>query len=162
MAYALRGRQLFKAKTSTGRTFTFTCYAQSTSYGFRHICTLGYNDTTECRYIKNKIIGKATYYNRTWERFTYETVLRHGLETLLKDKDITKAEHEELYNILIERKAQADHEEAEKQIEAFKSLYEKTSDSFKERAKELPLMTSESDVNAVKGLMMLDILMNNG
>ena len=161
MAYKLRSRQLFEAKTSTGKKFTFTCYTQSTSYGFRHICTLGYNDTTECRYIKSKIIAKATYYNRTYERFCYETVLRNGLETLLKNKDITKEEHEELYSILIERKAQAEHEEAEASIKEFQELYNKTSDTFKEHAKNFPLIESESDVQAVKGIMLLDILMNN-
>ena len=161
MAYKLRNRQLFEA-TVNGRKFTSTCYTQSTSYGFRHICTLGYNDTDVCRYIKGDIIGKVAYLNNTYERFTYETVLRKALENLRKYKEITKEEHDELYAILIERKAQAEHEQAEKDIAAFKTLYDKTSDAFKERAKDLPLMQSESDVQAVKGLMLLDVLMNSG
>lgn len=159
MAYALRNREVFKAEVNS-RKFTFTCYTQSTSYGFRHICTLGFNNTLECKCIKSDIISKATYYNRTWERFTYETVLSSGLRNLLKSKDITKDEYQELHDVLIERKAQKEHEECEASIKAFQALYEKTSDSFKERAKELPLMTSESDVQAVKGLMALDILVH--
>lgn len=156
MAYALRNRQLFSA-TVNGREFTFTCYTQSTSYGFRHICTLGYNDTDVCRYIKGDIISKATYYNRTWERFTYETVLRNGIENLSEPKEVKQA----LHDILIDGKAQAEHEQAEKDIAEFQALFNKTSDNFKQMAQNLPPMTSESDVNMVKGLMALDIIFNS-
>ena len=154
MAYKLRNRQLFET-TVNSRKFTFTCYTQSTSYGFRHVAFFD-EAWGEIQ------LAKACYYNRTWERFTYETVLKKALANLLKYKDITKEEHEELYAILIDGKAQKEYEECEKQIQAFQALYEKTSDDFKERAKELPLMQSESDVQAVKGLMALDIAMNSG
>ena len=155
MSYNFYGKQTFTATTSTGKTFTINCYEQNTRYGFRHVAFLKQAwDEVQ--------IAKACYYNRTWERFTYETVLKTGLEKLLKNKTITKEEHAELYNILIDRKAQAEHEEAEKQIQAFQALYEKTSDDFKERAKNLPLMESESDIHAIKGLMLLDVLMNSG
>lgn len=160
MAYKLRNRQLFET-TVNGREFTFTCYTQSTSYGVREICCYGYSDTTECRYVKGDIIGKDAFYNRPWYRFRYENALRNGLKTLLKNKDITQEEHDELYAVLIERKAQADHEQAEEDIAAFKALYDKTSDTFKERVKDMPLMQSESDVNLVKGLMALDIIFNS-
>ena len=156
MAYALRNRQLFSA-TVNGREFTFTCYTQSTSYGFRHICTLGYNNTDVCRYVKGDIISKATYYNRTWERFTYETVLRNGIENLSEPKEVKQA----LHDILIDGKAQAEHEQAEKDIAEFQALFNKTSDNFKQMAQNLPPMTSESDVNLVKGLMALDIIFNS-
>ena len=147
MAYAFRNKETFKA-TVNGKEYVINCYTQSTSYGFRHVAFLdgAWGETQ---------IAKATYYNRTWERFTYETVLRNAI------KKLPKADQQELYDILIERKAQKEHEECERQIKAFETLYNKTSDAFKERAKDLPLMQNESDVNAVKGLMMLDILMNN-
>lgn len=156
MAYALRNRQLFETEVN-GQKFTFTCYTQSTSYGFRHICTLGYNNTDVCRYIKGDIIGKACYYNRTWERFTYETVLRNGIENLSEPKEVKQA----LHDILIDGKAQAEHEQAEKDIAEFQALFNKTSDNFKQMAQNLPPMTSESDVNLVKGLMALDIIFNS-
>ena len=148
MAYAFRNKQTFTATLSTGKTYTINCYSQSTSYGFRHVAFLedGWSETQ---------IAKACYYNGTWERFTYETVLSNAI------KKLPKADQQELYDILIERKAQKEHEECEKQIKAFEALFNKTSDDFKERAKNLPLMQSESDVNAVKGLMALDILMNS-
>jgi hypothetical protein len=156
MAYALRNRQVFSA-TVNGREFNFTCYTQSTSYGFRHICTLGYNNTDVCRYIKGDIISKATYYNRTWERFQYETVLRQGIDNLNESKEVKQA----LHDILIDGKAQAEHEQAEKEIQAFQNLYNQTSQEFKDRiANSGIVMNSDSDVQAVKGLMLLDILMN--
>ena len=71
MAYKLYGRQVFETEVE-GKKYVFTCYGQGTSYGFRHICTEGYNNTTECKWIKKDIVGKACYYNRTWESFQYE------------------------------------------------------------------------------------------
>ena len=98
MAYKLYNREVFRATDSKGRNWTFTCYGQGTSYGFRHICTLGYNDTTECSYIKNDIISKACYYNRTWECFRYETVLRRAIDNLSTDKQTKEELKTELYN----------------------------------------------------------------
>lgn len=157
MAYSLYGREVFRA-TANGQDFTFTCYGQGTSYGFRHICTLGYNDTTVARYIKDDIIAKACYYNRTWESFKYETVLRKAINNLDVDED-TRAK---LKAIIIDKTAQDEHEKCEAEVEAFKALYDKTSDSFKDRiANSGIIMQNDDDVKAVKGLMMLDIVMNN-
>ena len=44
MAYKLYGREVFTA-TVNNKKYTFTCYGQNTSYGFRHICTEGFNNT---------------------------------------------------------------------------------------------------------------------
>ena len=158
MAYVLRNRQLFEA-TVNGQEFEFTCYTQSTSYGFRHICTLGYNNTTECRYLKDDIIGRVSYYNRTWERFQYETVLRKGIENLDESKEVK----EQLKAILIDKTAQDEQEKCEQEIKAFENLYNQTSQEFKDRmANSSIIMQNDSDVQAVKGLMALDILMNGG
>ena len=156
MAYKLYGRQVFRAEVD-GEEFTFTCYGQGTSYGFRHICTLGWNDTTVARYVKDDIIARASYYNRTWERFKYETVLRKAINNLDVDED-TRAK---LKAILIDKTAQDEHEKCEKEVQAFKALYDKTSQDFKDRiANSGIIMNNDSDVQAVKGLMLLDILMN--
>ena len=112
MSYGkLYGRQVFEAEVN-GRNYVFTCYGQDTSYGFRHICTEGYNNTEYSRWIKSDIVAKATYYNRTWERFKYETVLRQGIEAVAPSKDV----EEKLKAILIDKKADKEHEEAEAQI----------------------------------------------
>ena len=50
----------------------FICFCQDTTYGFRHLCTFkiyGIEKTVKC-----------CYYNRTWERFTYESVLLKAAE----------------------------------------------------------------------------------
>ena len=156
MAYKLRNRQVFRAEVN-GRNYTFTCYTQSTSYGFRHICCDGFSNTDVCRYVKGDIIARASYYNRTWERFEYETVLRNGIENIAPDKETEQA----LKDILIEKKAQADHEQCEKEIKGFEALYNQTSDTFKDAVKNTGFtIRSEDDIKLAKGLMALDILLN--
>lgn len=130
MAYKLRKRQVFETEVN-GEKYTFTCYTQDTSYGFRHICTLGYNNTTECRYVRDDIIAKATYYNRTWERFDYETVLRNGIKNLSVPKEVK----EELHEILVNGKAKKEHEEAEKQVKTFETLWNGLSEANKQHIK---------------------------
>ena len=155
MAYKLRNREVFEAVVN-GNSYTFTCYTQDTSYGFRHICCDGFSNTDVCRYVKDDIIAKATYYNRTWERFRYETVLRQAIEKQ------PKADQQGVHDILIEKKSQAEHEQAEKEIAQFKALYDKTSDKFKQTSANSNLiMNDEKDLNLVKGLMALDIIFNN-
>ena len=148
MARRFYGKQTFTA-TVNGREYKINCYGQDTNYGFRHVAFLDRGYTEEQ-------LAKACYYNRTWERFTYETVLSRAIEKLPKE------DREQLHDILIERKAQADHERCEKEIQAFQSLYEKTSPEFKERmAKSDIIMQNDDDVRAVKGLMLLDMVLNS-
>ena len=127
MAYKLYGRQVFETEVG-GEKYTFTCYSQNTSYGFRHICTEGYNDTTNCSYIKRDIIAKACYYNRTWEEFTYQTVLRNGIENLSAPKEVK----EELNRILIKREADKRKEQAEKEVKEFETLWNGLSEANKQ------------------------------
>lgn len=73
----------------------FTCYSQGTSYGFRHIAFKG----LELQPQGNKPDSKVSYYNRTWERYQFETVLRkitnntdqlqkyYDIERLIQDKN---------------------------------------------------------------------------
>ena len=159
MAYALYGRQVFRA-TVNGQDYTFTCYGQGTSYGFRHICTLGYNDTTVAKYVRDDIIAKATYYNRTWESFKYETVLRKGIENLNADKD-TKAK---LKAILIDKTAQDEHERCEQELKTFENLWNGLNDKNKEHIRNGlgdNLIQSEEQAHAVMGIMALMNLMQD-
>ena len=127
MAYKLYGREVFRAEVN-GKKFIFTCYGQGTAYGFRHICTLGYNDTTECRYLRGDIIAKACYYNRTWESFQYETVLRKGIENLCEPQEVK----DKLHAILIDKTAQDEHEKCEAQVKAFETLWNGLSETNKQ------------------------------
>lgn len=151
MAYALYGRQVFRAEVN-GEQFTFTCYGQGTSYGFRHICTLGFNDTTVAKYIKDKIIAKACYSNRTWESFKYETVLRKGINNL----DVANEVKEQLKAILIDKTAQEEHERCEAQVKAFENLWNGLSDKNKEHIRNgvgENGLQSEEQADMVMGVM---------
>lgn len=61
------------------------CNCVSTRYGFRHDATLFVNGYEEVK-------AKCCYYNRTWERFPFETVI---LMILDKTTALTDAEKEE-------------------------------------------------------------------
>ena len=147
----LYGRQVFRA-TVNGKEFVFTCYGQDTSYGFRHICTLGWNDTTVAKYIKSDIIAKSCYYNRTWESFKYETVLNKGINNLDESEEV-KAQ---LKAILIDKTAQDEHERCEKEVQAFQSLWNGLNEENKEHIKNGlgdNLIQTEEQAQAVMGIM---------
>lgn len=149
MAYKLYDRQLFTATDSKGREWNFTCYSQNTSYGFRHICTTGNNYSTEASRIKKDIISKASYYNRTWERFEYETVLQMAIKKLATDEQ-TK---EELTTILIERKQLELKAETDAFLKDFEETYNQLSDKNKEILAKSPAITSEEQAKGVLGVM---------
>ena len=48
--------------------------SQNTSYGFRHLAELREESGTGAEYQVFITEAKSTYYNRTWESFTYQTV----------------------------------------------------------------------------------------
>ena len=64
--------------------------SQNTRYGFRHIATL-LKDNQEI----DK--AKACYYNRTWESYDFESVLKNLLE---KTKKLTESERIEFKNMI--------------------------------------------------------------
>lgn len=85
----LYDRQLFvKTDKENNYEVQFTCYTQDTTHGFRHICTLGYNNTKDSRLIKDDIVAKTAYLNRTWEKYKYQTVLRSAVRKLDIDENI--------------------------------------------------------------------------
>lgn len=160
MAYKLYGRQVFRA-TVDGREFTFTCYGQGTSYGFRHICTRGENNFhTVNGYVRDKIIAKATYYNRTWESFQYETVLAKGIENLYEPQEIK----DKLHAILIDGKAEEEHAKAEEEIATFEKLWNGLNDKNKEHIRNGlgdNLIQTEEQAHAVMGIMAIMNLMQD-
>lgn len=158
MSYGkLRNREVFEAVVN-GVTYTFTCYTQSCGTHVRELCYKGRNNTTETKWIKRDQVGKDIWYNRPYYHFRYENALCEGIETVAPDKETEQA----LKDILIEKKAQAEHEQAEKEIAQFKALYDKTSDTFKDRVKDSGfIMQNENDLSLMKGLMALDIVFNS-
>lgn len=84
MTNKLKNRQVFEVKF-LGQVFKLTCYYQSTRTGFRHLCFR----TSMCKNGEpsaKDCIAKVCYINRTWETYTYKTVLRQALETIYQSR----------------------------------------------------------------------------
>lgn len=138
--------QYFTAKVN-GEEITFRCHTTDTRVGFCHTAHLmGWKyEATDT---------KASYYNRTWERFEYESVLKRAIEKLPTDV------RQQVYDQIIDGKAAEEEKKAEEQFEAFKSLHDSLSPENKERLANSGIeMHSESDVKGVMGLMALMSLM---
>jgi hypothetical protein len=115
-----RNWQTFEA-TVNGRNYEFDAYTTSTRCGFCHTVQ------TWCNYRNIATDTKRSYYNRTWERFDYETALAAAIEKCPKE------DRTELRAILIERKAKDEHDKAEAFIGAFSRVWSQVSDANKER-----------------------------
>ena len=151
----LKYREVFRA-TVNGKEYVFTCYTQYCGTHVRELCCEGFSDTTESKWIKRDIIGKDIWLNRPWYCFRYEKALRQGIEKM------PKQDQAKLKAILIDKTEQDEKEKADAEIQAFQALYEKTSPEFKERTEHSNIiMQDDSDMRAVKGLMLLDMIMNN-
>ena len=129
------------------RYVRFACYTTSTRAGFCHtVVSLDY-DTTDT---------KVTYYNRTWERFDYETALKRAIDKLPKDV------RETVRRQIIDGEAAAEHEKAEAMFGAFERLHNGLSDENKARLASSGIeIHNEGDARAVMGLMALMSVMQN-
>ena len=117
----------------------FECYTTDTRSGFCHTAVCYSHDIT------NTKIG---YLNRTWERFTYESVLDKAIDKL------PKAIREGARAILIDGKAEEEHKRCEAQFGAFKTLYDGLNDENKKRLADSGIeMHTEADVNGVMALI---------
>lgn len=67
-------------------SISIVCNSASTRNGFKHVATLCLNGH-ECE------TAKICYLNRTWERFTYQSVLQHLVE---KSKRLSKDQKNDL------------------------------------------------------------------
>ena len=65
------------------KVYNVVCNSESTRYGFRHIATLHKNGFEIAR-------AKICYYNRTWESFEYESILKKIVDDNFADKEKTK------------------------------------------------------------------------
>lgn len=138
--------QYFTAKVN-GEKVEFRCHTTDTRSGFCHTAHLtGWDyDITDT---------KASYYNRTWERFDYESVLKRAIEKL--PMDIRQA----VYDQIIERKAVEEEKQAEDMLNSFKSLHDGLNEENKERLANSGIeITNTAQMKGVMGLMaMLQIM----
>jgi hypothetical protein len=134
--------QYFTAKVN-GEEIEFRCHTTDTRNGFchtAHLTSWGY-DLTDT---------KISYYNRTWERFTYESVLKKAIEKL--PKDIRQA----VYDQIIDHKAAEEEQKAEDMFNSFKTLHDGLNEENKTRLANSGIsINSEGDAKAVMGLMAL-------
>jgi coenzyme F420-reducing hydrogenase alpha subunit len=136
----------FSAKVN-GKEIEFRCYTTDTRCGFCHTAHyVGWE--------YNLTDTKASYYNRTWERFEYESVLKRAIDKLPEDV------RQQVYDQIIDHKAAEEEQKAEEQFEAFKNLHDGLSEENKTRLANSGIeMHTEEDVRGVMGLMALMTLM---
>ena len=138
--------QYFTAKVN-GKEIEFRCYTTNTRCGFCHTAHyVGWDYSLTDT--------KASYYNRTWERFDYESVLKRAIDKLPTDV------RQQVYDQLIERKAAEEHEKAEAFIKSFEASYNALSTENKERLANSGIeVHTEGQAKAVAGLVGLMNLM---
>lgn len=146
MAVKQYDTRYFTAKVN-GNEIKFRCYTTDTKSGFCHTAhyvgwDYGLTDT------------KASYYNRTWERFEYESVLKKAIDKLPKDIRQT------VYDQIINGKAAEEEKQAEDMFNRFKSLYDGLNDENKERLANSGIeIHTEEQARSIMGLMGLMTLM---
>jgi hypothetical protein len=86
MAY----KRKFVKTFNINRNIKIDCYYQNTSYGFKHEAEL---------IIKNEEwgIAKSCYYNRTWERFEFESVITKLIDD---NKTLSKSQKRACYKFI--------------------------------------------------------------
>lgn len=57
------------------------CFSQRTSYGFRHVASLRENGSEICT-------ARCSYYNRTWEAYTFQSVMQRVIEKSYPKKSV--------------------------------------------------------------------------
>lgn len=77
--------------------FKFTLYVYDNASGFVHFAILSTNNGyTHVLNDEDLAHAKAQYYNRTWEKYTGQSVFKEALNWALKSNDITQAEYNTL------------------------------------------------------------------
>lgn len=94
MAY----KKYYKTFTFQGENITINaiCYAQSTSYGFHHCCTdMEILSKTGIDIWQSDKSTFCQYYNRTWERYEFQSVLLKALHRMkVEPKTVNQEAHE--------------------------------------------------------------------
>ena len=135
MATKRYNQQWFAAKID-GKEYDFHCWTTRNPNGFCHYCYTWEYGNTRC-----------IYYNRTWERFDYESVLSAAIDKF------PKAMREELREQIIEAKYREVKGECDAFLKDFEKTYAKLSDDNKEILKKTPEIQTEEQAHAVLGIM---------
>jgi hypothetical protein len=68
--------------------YSVVCKSESTRYGFRHLAYLMKNGYEVCK-------TKACYYNRTWECYQFETVLKSAIDKYFDNNEEQRLQYRE-------------------------------------------------------------------
>lgn len=124
-----------------GKTYGFTCWTTDTRTGFCHTVRSDDYAVTDT---------KVSYYNRTWERFDYETALGRAIDKFPKPM------REALRRQIIDGEAEAEHQKAEALFSGFKALHDGLNDENKKRLADSGIeIQDEAGARAVMGLVAL-------
>lgn len=141
MATKKYNHQYFTAKID-GKEIEFHCWTTDNPNGFCHYCNTWEYGNSRC-----------IYYNRTWERFTYESVLLNAIDKFPKKMQ------EELRAQIIDRKNKEEEEKCNAFFEDFKKTYDGLSDKNKEILRNSPEIQTEEQAKGVLAVMkMMSIL----
>lgn len=147
MATKRYNQQRFSA-TVNGTEYEFIAWTTSTRCGFCHTIE------TWAGFRRIEPNTKQSYINRTWERFDYETVLKSAI------KKCPKADQPKLYEIIIERKAQDEHERCEKFFNSFKAMHNALTPENKQRlADTVGMIETEEQAHAALAVGQLMAIM---
>lgn len=142
MATKKYNHQYFTANID-GREISFHCWTTRNPNGFCHYCnTWEYGNS------------RHIYYNRTWERFEYESVLSSAIDKF------PKSMQEELREQIIEGKYREEHEKCEAFMADFEKTYAGLSDRNKEILRNGPEIQTEEQAQATLGIMKFMNLMD--
>lgn len=142
MATKRYSQQTFAAILPNGAEYTFICWTTYTRCGFCHTCYCVQTDKTT----------KVSYYNRTWECYSYQTVLKRAIDKFNKGT-------QQLLNAWEKSIEQADREKWDKTFASFKELYSGLTDRQKDAMKNVTLQT-EQDVESVMSIMAMANVIN--
>ena len=147
MSYKKYDYKNFSCELPNGKFIMFTCWTENTRYGFRHLCR-NIDSLTE-------YTSKACYYNRTWESFEYETVLKKAIETLPKDiQGFVKAS-------IIDGTRESVKRECENFMKAFKMEYEILTPEMKEIMAKRTIETEQQAKSTLAVMTMANLMKDN-
>lgn len=141
--------QQFRFTTLNGEDVLINCWTYSYSRGWGHRACLVYVGD---RFINAE--KRITYYNRTWETFEYETMLKKMIYTYFNKAD------QKFLNMQVKAIADNEAAQAEAWAAAFTKKFNALSDSTKEKIKNSDiLLNSKDEADAlINSALLLDSL----
>lgn len=141
----------FNFKTLNDGELVINCYVYEYATGWGHKCSF-WSDTID--YAEKR----HTYYNRTWERFEFETLIQEVIQAIYPGKK-RKLEREFLFK-QVEAIAQRESEKAQAWINGFTKLWNSCKPETREKIQKMDLFinTQEQADATIQTIKALDLL----